>query len=56
MTTLAVISFVIKMNRENIRTPARSIANLECSCLAGRRRSTSPRGVSQAVSDHEDSR
>src|SRR5690242_15914171 len=28
-TTKALISFVIKMNRENIRTPARSIANLE---------------------------
>jgi ferredoxin len=27
--TRAVISFVVRMNRENIRTPARSIANLE---------------------------
>src|SRR5262249_6807694 len=27
--TKALISFVLKMNRENIRTPARSIANLE---------------------------
>jgi ferredoxin len=28
-TTKALISFVLKMNRENIRTPARSIANVE---------------------------
>src|SRR5215470_12103081 len=27
--TKALISFVVRMNRENIRTPARSIANLE---------------------------
>src|SRR5437763_7432915 len=27
--TRALISFVIRMNRENIRTPARSVANLE---------------------------
>jgi hypothetical protein len=27
--TKALVSFVLRMNRENIRTPARSIANLE---------------------------